>query len=559
MRLKKIYIIALSVVMLGSCNKKLDELLVNPNSPSPDKASADLYLTEMQLSFANFFDGASGFGMETTRMIVMYGPTYNNAYSPQSFDGLWSTAYTGVLKHANALIPIAESEKKFVNSGMAKTLKAYTMMTLVDLFGDVPFTEANLGSDNTNPVIDKGQEVYAQSVALLDAAIADFNKTPGAYPGNQDLFFGASNATGAGRWRTAAKLLKLRALSNTRLVDASSKAKIDALLLDADVVASVGSSANDLEFKYSNRQTNPNSRHPRYNGNWTQSGNAGDYMGTYFMWVLVQERGTGTNSDPRTRYYFYRQKTNFANVNENTSSCSVAPPPPHYPAGMPYCLLIQGYWGRDHGDNSGIPPDGELRSTWGLYPAGGEFDYNQALRVSLNRGGNGAGIQPLWQSAFTEFVKAECALKLGTAGSPRALLESGIRKSIAKVTGFATAIGSTLPTTDTTFIATPFRINNYVNKVLASYDAATSDDQRLNIIMREYYIALWGNGVDAINNYRRTGKPDNMQLTRSAAPGSFTRSMLYPANLVNLNLNASQKSGVDVQVFWDNNPPGFIK
>ena len=35
MRLKKIYIIALSVVMLGSCNKKLDELLVNPNSPSP--------------------------------------------------------------------------------------------------------------------------------------------------------------------------------------------------------------------------------------------------------------------------------------------------------------------------------------------------------------------------------------------------------------------------------------------------------------------------------------------------------------------------------------------
>ena len=146
---------------------------------------------------------------------------------------------------------------------------------------------------------------------------------------------------------------------------------------------------------------------------------------------------------------------------------------------MPYCTLIQGYWGRDHGDNSGIPPDAELRTTWGIYPAGGEFDYNQALRVSLNRGGNGAGIQPIWQSAFTEFVKAECALKLGTAGTPRTLLESGIRKSIAKVTGFATAIGSTMPTTDTAFVATPFRINNYVNKVLASYDAATNDDAEI--------------------------------------------------------------------------------
>lgn len=559
MRLKKIYIVALSVVMLGSCNKKLDELLVNPNSPTPESASADLYLTQMQFSFANFFNGASGFGMETTRMIVMYGPTYSNAYSPQSFDGLWSTAYTGVFKHANALIPIAENEKKFINSGMAKTLKAYTMMTLVDMFGDIPYTDANLGTDNTNPTIDKGQDVYAKAVALLDAAIVDFQKTPGAYPGNQDLFFGASNATGAARWRTAAKLLKLRALSNTRLVDAAAKTKIDALLLDADVVASVNSSANDLEFKYSSKQTNPNSRHPSYNGNWTQTGNAGDYIGTYFMWVLVQERGSGTSGqDPRSRYYFYRQKTNYANVNVQTSSCSVAPPPPHYPAGMPYCLLLQGYWGRDHGDNSGIPPDGELRSTWGVYPAGGDFDANQATRVSLNRGGNGAGIQPIWQSAFTEFVKAESALKLGTAGNPRTLLESGIRKSIAKVTGFASSIGFTL-TTDTAFVTTPFRINNYVNKVLAQYDAATTDDQRLNIIMKEYYIALWGNGVDANNNYRRTGKPDNMQLTRAAASGSYTRSMLYPSNLVNLNQNASQKSGVDVRVFWDNNPPGFIK
>ena len=164
--------------------------------------------------------------MEVTRMIVMYGPTYNNAYSPQSFDGLWSTAYTGVFKHANALIPIAESEKKFVNVAMAKTLKAYTMMTLVDLFGDIPYTEANLGAENTNPVIDKGSDVYAKAITLLDEAIAALSKLislTSVYPGTQDLFYSASNATGARRWRTAAKLMKLRALVNTRLVDASAK------------------------------------------------------------------------------------------------------------------------------------------------------------------------------------------------------------------------------------------------------------------------------------------------------------------------------------------------
>ena len=242
-----------------------------------------------------------------------------------------------------------------------------------------------------------------ESIAILASGAP--LKNIGAYPGNQDLFYAATDSTSAKKWRTAAKLMKLRALSNTRLVDAGAKGKIDALLLDNDIINATA--ANDFEFKYSTKQTNPNSRHPRYNGNWTQTGNAGDYMGTYFMWVLVQERGTGTNNDPRTRYYFYRQQTNFANRNENTSSCSVAPPPPHYTCRHALLPLIQGYWGRDHGDNSGIPPDGELRTTWGIYPAGGEFDYNQATRVSLNSGGNGAGIHPIWQTAFTDFVKAE--------------------------------------------------------------------------------------------------------------------------------------------------------
>jgi hypothetical protein len=176
MNMKKIFILVLSVSLLGSCTKKLDELLVNPNGPTPESANADLYLTQLQLNFAGFFNTASSFGMELTRQVVMYGPTYQAAYSPQSFDGLWNTAYTGVFKHANALIPVAEAEKKWIAAGMAKTMKAYTLITLVDMFGDIPYSTANLGSANTNPTIDKGSDVYAAAIALLDAAIADFGK-----------------------------------------------------------------------------------------------------------------------------------------------------------------------------------------------------------------------------------------------------------------------------------------------------------------------------------------------------------------------------------------------
>jgi len=548
-----------AAVTLGSCAKKLDEYLVNPNTPSTDKADANLYLNAAQLGYASFFNGASNFGQQLTRKTHMYGPTYLNAYTPQSFDGMWSTAYTSVFKHTDALITNAASRAQWVNVAMAKIMRAHVMMTLVDMFGNVPASEANLGVDNTNPAAESGKVVYDKAFALLDEAIADLAKVNSSFPGNQDMFFGTTGAAGVTNWRTAAKLLKLRALVNTRLVDASAKAKIDALSADADVVASLTTTARDFEFRYSSRQANPNSRHPLYNGNYTANGQAGDYINNYFMWSLIQEKGTGdANNDPRARYFLYRQRTNYALATSETYSCIAQAKPAHYPASMPYCQTLQGYWGRDHGDNSGIPPDGNLRTTVGIYPAGGQFDANQGASVALNVGGQGAGIQPIWQSAFTNFVLAEAALTIGANGNPRALLEAGIRRSMAKVQGFPAAIGASSAVVSG-FEMTQARIDNYVTKVLARYDAATTNDERLNIIGKEYWLALWGNGVDSYNLYRRTGKPADMQFTISPSPGAFARSVFYPSSYVNLNKNATQKNDVNVQVFWDNNPAGFIK
>jgi hypothetical protein len=560
MKRNKLIIFAIALITLGSCTKKLDELLVNPNTPSVDKADPALYLTQAQLSYASFISQTSGVGRTITRQTNFGAQTYRNGFSAQSFDGIWSTAYTGVFKHVNALIPIATTNKQWVNTAMAKIMKAHTMMILVDIFGDIPSTEANLGVGNTNPKVDKGKDVYAAAIALLDDAIADLGKgTPGSYPGTNDLFYGTTSATGMARWRTAAKLLKLRAYSTIRLVDPSVKDKINTLIADADITGSVGTTANDFEFKYSTKQSNPDSRHPDYASNYQPTGSASDYIQTHFAWALAVEKGTGdNNNDPRIRYYLYRQRINYAARDENTMACSVQSKPPHYTASMPFCYTISGYWTRDMGDASGIPPDGQYRTTYGIYPAGGEFDANQGTSVSLNRGGNGAGIEPIWQSAFTEFTKAECALTIGTNGNARTLLENGIRRSMAKVAGFPAVIGAGA-SVPTAFAMTQARIDGYVNKVLAAYDAATTNDAKLNVIAKEYYLALWGNGMEVYNLYRRTGKPDNLQYMLNPNPGNFTRSMFYPSNYVNLNKQAVQKSDVDVQVFWDNNPPGFIK
>lgn len=558
MRYSKLFICLIMLTTLGACSKKLDSLLVNPNGPSPTNADVDLYLNNIQLAFTGFYNGASDIGGALSRQQVWYGPLYANGYSPNSFDGLWSNAYSNILVNANAMIPLAQAQKKYKQSGIAKVLKAYTMGTMVDMFGDVPYTESGLGSDNTNPKIEGGVSVYIKVVALLDSAIVDFSKTgAGANPTN-DLFYASSSTN----WIKAAKTLKLKFLMNTRLVDNTAKAKIAALIAENDLI---NTDAQDFNFKYGTNVNVPDSRAPHYAGNYTSGGSAGDYLNTYFMDLVVKEKtGTVSSLDPRRRYYFYRQNTNYANVNQQSCSCAFTSAPAHYPSTMPYCLVggNSGYWGRDHGDNSGTPPDGPLRTTWGIYPAGGEFDANTGGAVKLVMGAKGAGIDPVWNSSFTYFTEAEAALILGitTAGTPRALLSKALYASINKVVAYPATVGYTVPSN---FAATTAQIDNYVNFVLAQYDATTTDDARLNIIIKEYLIASWGNGVEPYNAYRRTGKPDGIQLpVTTPNPGFFMRSFTYPAVYVNRNLNApTQKTpGIAAnKVFWDNNPDNFIK
>ncbi len=549
----------LSVIVSVGCKKfndKFDSLLNDPNAPSLSAADADLYLNNVILSFNGFHRAASDLTDPLVRQETMFGPTYFNAYGPTSFDGIWTTAYTSVLKTANTLIPIAEEKGQFIHSGIAKVLKAYTVMTLVDLFGDVPYTEANLGVENTNPKADNGAEVYTAALGLLDDAITTLQKTALSGPGN-DIFYKGN----PDKWITLAKTLKLRAYVQTRLVDPGAKDKINALIAEGDIITS---SSNDFIFGYGSKNAAPDSRDGRYTGNYGTDNGAGAYLGTYAMWVCALEKPF---MDPRTRYYFYRQSihpTDYSDprLPDQTTlqfalACYYRAVPPHYPAGSPYCVLPGGWWGRDHGNNEGTGPDLLVKTTWGVYPAGGALDYDQNKSVgqssSRELGAKGIGIEPIFLSSFSYFLQAEAALTLGTTGSAEDLLVQGISASFDKVASFPASIGYG-PTTDTTYLITPFKKQKYINYVKSQYEAAATDDAKLNIIEKEFYIASWGNGLEPYNAYRRTSKPDNFQLAIIADPGAFIRSFFYPAVYVNLNKNATQKTVTDIKVFWDTNP-----
>jgi len=554
------YIISAFLVLVGlaSCETTELDLLQDPTDVT--EINADQLFSSLQFSFNEFVQEASGdisFSSQVTRSFAMTGGNqYVNAYSPTTFNDTWEFAYADVLADAAALEPIAEEQGLTYQLGVAKIMRAYTLFTLVDLFGDVPYSQAILGNENLNPEADPQASVYQAAFTELDEAISILGTETTVLP-SFDLYYGGNGVTAdlQTNWITVAKSLKLRTLNNVRLngtaVGLDVVAEINSLLMENDLI---DTAAEDWQFNFGSQRVTPDARHPGYDRYYEND--AIGYMSNYLMWAMLFEKNT---EDPRLNYYFYRQDTNATNENIFTLGCQFQSAPGHYSGivsiyngvDLSFCTADagRGYWGRDHGDDAGIPPDNAKRTVYGVYPVGGLFDTGQAADVqNLGTDGNlkGAGITPILLSSYINFVKAEAQLALSVTGDARASLEQGIRESMSKVETF----DGMAPTMSAT------QVNNYVTEVLTLYDASNPTVQ-LDIIMKEYQIAAFGNGMEIYNGYRRTGFPSNYQPALEPDPGAYYRSALYPADYVNNNINATQKERT-AQIFWDTNPAGFI-
>ena len=536
--------LATGMVLATSCADKLDELLENPNAVNATTASPDFLLNSIQLNYQSLWYGVSDRGARLTRQINQGSALYEAAYSAGATNGTWSNAYANILADINFLLPLAEKSNLQRHLGIAKTIKAMVLMDLVDTYGNVPYSEA-IDPANFSPKVDDGATIYAAALKLLDEASAHFTATTSG--GTPNDYFYARNYT---RWNKLVNTMKLKYHLNTRLVNADASKNAINALITANALIGTG---DDFVFRFGTTAADPDSRHPKFAGQYTAGG--GDYQSTDFMHHLTVEKGF---DDPRVRYYMYRQTlTNTTNVDEQECISQIAPP--HYLVGnYPYCNPAgnKGYWGRDHLDPDGIPPDGLKRTAYGPFPAGGRFDNGSGAPVANPAlGMRGAGIHPIMLSAYVDFMLAEAAITLGTTGNAKTLLLSGIKKHMDYVRAFAVAgaEGSTISAFET---ATAFtgKVTNYQNYVGAQYDAAATNDAKMSVVGREYWLSLFGNGMESFNLYRRTGKPARMQPGLEAITGPFVRSFLYPNNYMVTNTKAVQKANLASQVFWDKNP-----
>lgn len=546
--MKKLKYLLLIPFFLGinSCESTDLDGTDNVNALPPTSGDPSFILNYVQTEFASFYYDMSQDSRPVVRMVNQFG-SYAGVADPQDTQDQWTTAYTSILKNTKTLREVHATTPIPYHLGIAKILEAYTMVTMVDFYGDVPYSETLFGSANLLPRVDSGVSIYDKMIVSLDEAITLLNTTGVLNTPTTDLYYGGDNS----KWIKLANSLKLKMYNNLRLTrDVSTQ--VNAIVASGKIFTS---NADDFNFKYSTTATGSDSRHPDYIAEY--DGSPSFYLSNSYMKLLFADK---TVIDPRRRYYFYRQT-------------SAAPSGTNLPCSgntnIPICYLGSGtwgggYWGRDHADNTGIPADGVRRAVVGLYPAGGRYDnnnYTQAapdpLKPQLEaNNAKGAGILNILDYSFVQFMLAELALtESGVSGTPLTYLNNGVNANITKVMTFR-------PDLQLGNIPTAANVTSYKNEVTSKYNAAATPTDKLNVIEKEFFIAAWGNGMEAYNMYRRTGlpahNPANIAIQSPVtAAGTFVRSYFYPTNAVNNNVNITQHS-LSTKVFWDNNPDNFV-
>ena len=557
-----------SILALGMISCELDDLDINVDPNSASQASLELLLTNSQWEGISTFGG----GLNNTTMGFQAINTSSDDFNftNSSWNGTWNFLYSGPLKDLEELIAAADPETNPKYLGIAQILKAYYFTMMVDLWGDVPYTQAfkgnALGEEKIlEPVYDKGADIYADAFSLIDKGIANLTGTSGSVKG--DIIYGG-NAT---KWIKMANSLKLRLLIQTRNVQ-SNGAAIQAIVNEGNYIKSA---ADDFVLRYGALK-NPDNRHPMYQAGYV-GGDAGySYFGHQLMTEMLASK------DPRTPFYFKRQTATILNpedpTDKQTIPCSQRTdctygyfPLSNFVTQAVYgkdasalsskeAAYLAGFFGRDRSDPSGIPNDNPLRTTTAAYPGAGLFDATYGT-TGGNKYGKGDGIFPIITSWMVKFYLLEAQITLGVnSGSSDAdLLASALTDQFAKVWKVGTTADAnakadvtTWPASYSQWAVTYLTQADYIANVKAAYPAAGTENQKLGYVLKQAWKANFGNGFEGYNAFRRTGLPADIQAPMQL-PRQYALSLPYAQDEVNLNSNTPSKvyDSPSSAVFWD--------
>ncbi|AXY72946.1 SusD/RagB family nutrient-binding outer membrane lipoprotein [Paraflavitalea soli] len=211
----RLFLIILSAAaVFAGCKKGYLDVNKDPNRVTDDNITAQLifpqaaHATGARSASGNFrfLENWMGYWASAGDYAIQQDETsYNIDFS--FADALWQNQYN-VLYDLNRVKVKAQPNGDSLLAGAAMVLSAKLFQDLVDMYGNIPYSQAFQNDKYTQPVYDNAKDVYDALQKSLDSAILYFKQAPRASFTNADVV----NNGNITLWVKFANTLKLRLL-----------------------------------------------------------------------------------------------------------------------------------------------------------------------------------------------------------------------------------------------------------------------------------------------------------------------------------------------------------
>lgn len=489
-------------IIFNSCSKNFLDVNDDPNRATENTITPQLIFTGAEVGVGS--RQASGNFTFLDHWMGYFAPNGDFApdFKEQTYDLDFSFGNTLWVNHYNVLFDLHQAKVKSlvaggdsVLAGASMILSAKLFQELVDLYGDIPYSQAFQTSQYPTPAYDKAQDIYNSLLLSLDTAIGYMALKPLKSFAGVDVI----NKGNQGKWIRFANSLKLRLLLRQSEVSgfnpSAQLAKIQAtggVLQDGESVSVNPGYVNDID-----------KQQPFYaNFGYTPVANkatTSDNANAYIVSIL------NTSADPRLARFFQPVGSSFV--------------------------------GDVYGDKQENIPSGANSSYFGPGLIGN----------GLDKGTGATRDQWILPSFEQMFFKAEAIARGWLPGDAKTAYQNAVTESFVW-----------LGVPDATTAATKY-YTSADNKFANWNFAGTTVADQVKFIVFQKYISLTGiDPLEAYSDQRRLRfLPNNGYISKNSARVSNTLPLrlLYPQSEYTTNgTNVQAQGKIDPftsKIFWE--------
>lgn len=259
---------ALLVLAAAGCKKgTFDINSVSPNQPSNVSSQFQLSAALTGTAYSSFNIGGGG-GLTEFANLYMgywafsgdyggYGTTATYSLTNGSYVGNWDYVYNQILVNYQSIINNSRTAHEAYYFGIAQIMEAFHYQRLVDIYNNIPYTQALRGGTLNYPKYDDAKTVYAGILKQVDSGINAIKGAPldaDAVPAKYDVMFAGNMAN----WIKFGNTVKLRiALNLTQTDAATAQAALSGLKTTDFLGAGTDAAVNPGYSNANQNQQNP--------------------------------------------------------------------------------------------------------------------------------------------------------------------------------------------------------------------------------------------------------------------------------------------------------------